>query len=86
MSIEIRVVTLSRSFRSLIKNTRGMSKHIKDLKDLSVLPVASAIDIKVLRTLETFFGPERWRGTGPRPTVRDGVFCAFVNAGAFFSP
>ena len=37
MSIAPRVVPFSRSFRSLIKNTRGMSKSIKDLKDLRVL-------------------------------------------------
>ena len=36
MSIETRVVTLSRSFRSLIKNA-ALAKSIKDLKDLSVL-------------------------------------------------
>ena len=37
MSIAARVVPFSRSFRSLIKNTRGMSKSIKDLKDLRIL-------------------------------------------------
>ena len=39
MSIATRVVPFSRSFRSLIKNTRGLSKSIKDLKDLRVLRV-----------------------------------------------
>ena len=51
MSIETRVVTLSRSFRSLIKRQRGEPLHIKDLKDLRVLCGAAAIDIKVLQTL-----------------------------------
>ena len=37
MSIEKRVVTLSRSFRSLIKTRADLAKPIKDLKDLSVL-------------------------------------------------
>ena len=37
MSIETRVVTLSRSFRSLIWKPRGVSKFIKDLKDLKAL-------------------------------------------------
>ena len=37
MSIATRVVQFSRSFRSLIKNTRRMSKSIKDLKDLRAL-------------------------------------------------
>ena len=36
MSIEIRVVSLSRSFRSLIKKHADLAKTIKDLKDLSV--------------------------------------------------
>ena len=39
MSIAARVVPFSRSFRTLIKNTRRMAKHIKDLKDLRVLRV-----------------------------------------------
>ena len=51
MSIEICVVLFLRSFRSLIKNTRGMSKSIKDLKDLRAFCVWAAIDIKVLQTL-----------------------------------
>ena len=36
MSIEKRVITLSRSFRSLIKKL-AVAKHIKDLKDLKSL-------------------------------------------------
>ena len=58
MSIEIRGGTMSRSFRSLIKNMRGLSKAIKDLKDLRAFCVWAAIDIKVLQTLrerETLF-------------------------------
>ena len=51
MSIEICVVLFLRAFRSLIKNTRGMSKAIKDLKDLRTFCVWAAIDIKVLQTL-----------------------------------
>ena len=72
MSIETRVVTLSRSFRSLIKTRADLAKAIKDLKDLRALRVPGAIDIKVLKDLrepETFFPQrERWRGTGPRTT------------------
>ena len=72
MSIEKRVAPLSRSFGTLIKNTRRMAKHIKDLKDLRALRTPSAIDIKDLKDLrepETFFPQrERWRGTGPRTT------------------
>ena len=49
MSIEKRVVPLSRSFRSLIKNTLQV-KVIKDLKDLRAFYVSAAIDIQVLRT------------------------------------
>ena len=41
MSIEKRVGPFSRSFRSLIKNTRRMSKPIKDLKDLRILRVCA---------------------------------------------
>ena len=37
MSIAASVVLFSRSFRSLIKTRVDMAKHIKDLKDLSVL-------------------------------------------------
>ena len=37
MSIETRVVTFSRSFRTLRKTTRRISKTIKDLKALRVL-------------------------------------------------
>ena len=37
MSIAARVVTFSRSFRSLIKHARSWQRTIKDLKDLSVL-------------------------------------------------
>ena len=56
MSIETRVITLSRAFRSLIWKTRAASKHIKDLKDLNSLRIAAAIDIKVLQTLDLFAG------------------------------
>ena len=41
MSIEKRVDSFSRSFRSLIKNTRNLLKHIKDLKDLGILLVCA---------------------------------------------
>ena len=37
MSIAIRVVPFSRSFRTLIKTRAALAKSIKDLKDLSVL-------------------------------------------------
>ena len=37
MSIAARVVSFSRSFRSLIMKTRGAAKTIKDLKDLRAL-------------------------------------------------
>ena len=74
MSIDTRVVPFSRSFRSLIKNTRRMSKSIKDLKDLRVHRVRACYrhsGLTDLREQETFF-PEReaWRGTGPRPTMK----------------
>ena len=62
MSIETRVVPFSRSFRTLIKHTRRMSKSIKDLKDLRAFCVWAAIDIKVLQTLrerETLFSASR---------------------------
>ena len=42
MSIATRVVPFSRSFRTLIKNARNLSKSIKDLKDLSVLRVCAS--------------------------------------------
>ena len=74
MSIEKRIVPLSRSFRTLIKNTRRIAKQIKDLKDLKALQ-----GIKCYRHSgpkgpeETFFPQrERWRGTGPRPTMKGG--------------
>ena len=41
MSIEKRAGPTSRSFRSLIKNTRRRAKHIKDLKDLRILRVCA---------------------------------------------
>ena len=41
MSIEKRVDSFSRSFRTLIKNTRNLLKHIKDLKDLGILLVCA---------------------------------------------
>ena len=50
MSIETRVATLSRSFRTLIWKQRDAAKFIKDLKDLNSLRIAAAIDIQVLRT------------------------------------
>ena len=55
MSIETRVITLSRSFRSLIWKPRDAAKFIKDLKDLNSLRIAAAIDIKVLQTLRGVF-------------------------------
>ena len=75
MSIETRAGPTSRSFRSLIKNTRRMAKPIKDLKDLSILRVCAGYrhsgptDLKKTRDV---FSRERWRGTGPRPTVKGG--------------
>ena len=74
MSIAARVVTLSRSFRSLIKNPRGMSKTIKDLKALRAFCVWIAIDIKVLQTLrarETLFSASRG-GQAPRSLHGEG--------------
>ena len=50
MSIEKRVVPISRSVRTLIGKHAARSKHIKDLKDLRALQSPSTIDIKVLRT------------------------------------
>ena len=41
MSIEKRVSPFSRAFRSLIKKRADLVKHIKDLKDLSVLSVCA---------------------------------------------
>ena len=55
MSIEKHASPMSRSFRTLIRKRAALAKPIKDLKDLRVLRLPSAIDIKVLRTLETFF-------------------------------
>ena len=75
MSIETRAGPTSRSFRSLIKNTRRMAKPIKDLKDLRILRVCAGYrhsgptDLKRTRDV---FSRERWRGTGPRPTVKGG--------------
>ena len=77
MSIETRVVTLSRSFRSLIQWQRGAQRHIKVLQTLGGSVVQAAIDIKVLQTLGMArdrptpygeSGTQAWRGTGPRPT------------------
>ena len=49
MSIEKRVFTLSRSFRSLIE--KGASKSIKVLQTLNLFAGTRATDIKVLQTL-----------------------------------
>ena len=55
MSIEIRVITLSRSFRSLIEKQRSVSKFIKDLKDLKSFRIAAAIDMQDLKDLKRRF-------------------------------
>ena len=73
MSIEKRVVPFSRSFRSLIK-TRGASKPIKDLKDLRALRIAACYRHSGPTDLKRRFFRGRWRGIGPRPTVKGGVF------------
>ena len=52
MSIEIRVITLSRSFRTLIEKHRSVSKFIKDLKDLKSFRIADAIDMQDLKDLK----------------------------------
>ena len=69
MSIDTRVVPFSKSFRSLIKHAPH-GKTIKDLKDLRALRL-SAIDIKVLRTLETFF-PRSAGALGCHTRIRAG--------------
>ena len=55
MSIEIRVITLSRSFRTLIEKQRSVSKFIKDLKDLKSFRIAAAIDMQDLKDLKRRF-------------------------------
>ena len=72
MSIEKRAGTLSRSFKTLIKKTRGISKSIKDLKDLSVLRRRTCYRHEGLPDLEE--------------TVceRDGFCAAMPDAGASF--
>ena len=84
MSIEKRVVTLSRSFRSLIKTRADMAKSIKDLKDFRALCMPAAIDIQDLKDLKRtrdVFSAARTlaRGTrsharvaceGPSPTMK----------------
>ena len=78
MSIAARVVTLSRSFRSLIKTRAALAKHIKDLKDLSLLRVRACYrhsgptDLK--RTRDVFPVRGRWRGPVPRPTMKGRFF------------
>ena len=84
MSIEKRVVTFSRAFRSLIKTRAALAKPIKDLKDLSVLRRRACYrhsgptDLK--RTRDGFaaartmaretLSPARVACEGPRPTVK----------------
>ena len=63
MSIEKRVVTLSRSFRSLIKTRAALAKHIKDLKDLRILGVRACYRHSGPTDLRTVF----YRSAGACP-------------------
>ena len=94
MSIETRVVTFSRSFRTLMKKRADLAKPIKDLKDLSILRGCACYrhsgptDLK--RTRDVFsLARAMARGTlsharvaceGPRPTVKGAAAAAPVGA------
>ena len=77
MSIAARVVPFLRSFRSLIQ-TRGASKHIKDLKDLRVLRVAECYRHSGLtdlqRTRDVFSGARGMARDRPSPYGEGGAF------------